>query len=144
MIFKLQFHITSATTLGTNEIIDRIQFLLEDTKYNIDAVTLNSLSFSDNPWRMRWNFEAKMLDEGEFVVSTNAAGEKLLTLNYRYNLLWVLVTMIFVLFMLMSHRQYWGIIFFGITIPIDIIRTRYVAKELLADVLRYEPGTDPQ
>jgi hypothetical protein len=145
MIFKLQFHTASVTNLGATEIIDRIQFLLKDTKYNVDTVTLNSLSFSDNPWRLRWNFEAKMLDEGEFVVSTNAAGEKLLTLNYRYNLLWMLAIVAFLLISLASHREYWGILFFatfyGIAILIDILRAKYVARKLLANVLRNEPET---
>ncbi|HEX3385503.1 MAG TPA: hypothetical protein VHS53_09960 [Mucilaginibacter sp.] len=82
MNFKLKFHTSAPTSLEPYEILSNIQFELKDKKYIAKYVTDRSVSFYDNPWRMRWNFEPHMLDGGEFVISDGPDNSRTLTLNY--------------------------------------------------------------
>ena len=140
MIFKLKFQTSATTLLEPYEIIAKIQLELKDWKYNVKDVTGNTVSFKDNPWRLRWNFEPKMVDGGEFVISYNPDNEKLLRLNYYYNLFPALLALTIMSTILISDRVYDGILFFGVfyavAVPIDIIRSRVSARELVAAILQ--------
>ncbi|MGZ3778387.1 MAG: hypothetical protein ACXVI9_12800 [Mucilaginibacter sp.] len=139
MNFRLNFHTSVTSNLEPHEIIANIQFELKNKKYIGKYVTDSSVSFADNPWRLRWNFEPYMLDGGEFVISEGPSNEKLVTLNYHWRYLPFLFTYALLLFFLIRDKVYEGIwffsIFYAIVVPIDIIRSKREAKKLLAVVL---------
>jgi hypothetical protein len=140
MNFKLKFQTSAPTSLEPNEIIAEIQLQLSDTKYNVDSVTANSVSFSDNPWRLRWNFEAYMLDEAEFVISNDLNGKRILTLNYYWRYYQFLIWLSLLAIMMIPKKEYVGILFFAvfyaIVIPIDVMRAKSTAREILRSILR--------
>jgi hypothetical protein len=140
MNFRLNFHTSATTTLEPYEIRARIQLELKDKKYKVEYVTDKSVSFKDNPWRPRWNFEPYMLDGGEFVISDCHDNGKLLTLNYYWRYLPFLLTFLFMTITLILDKAYDGIWFFGIfytiVVPIDIMRSKNKASELIAAILR--------
>src|SRR5581483_10853609 len=133
---KLNFHTSATTTLEPYEILANIQFELRDKKYKAKHVTDRSISFYDNPWRMRWNFEPYMLDGGEFVMSDAPDNKKILTLNYYWGYSSFLLVYTFLLITTISEKMYEGIwffsIFYAIVVPIDIMRAKGKASELIA------------
>jgi len=138
--FKLKFHTSATTTLESYEIIALAQLELNEKKYNVDYVTDKSIAFKDNLWRLRWSTEPYMLDEGELIISDNPNGGKLLTLNYCWEYYQFLLAYGCMLIVLISDKAYEGIwffsIFYVIVIPIDILRAKSKAKQLLANVLK--------
>ena len=139
MNFRLNFHTSATTALEPHEIIANIQFELKDKKYIGKYVTDKSVSFADNPWRLRWNFEPYMLDGGEFVISDGPENGRLVTLNYYWKYYPVLLLYTFLVTTSVSNKVYDGIWFFGlflvISAPIDIMRSKGKASELLTTVL---------
>jgi hypothetical protein len=138
MIFKLKFHTSATTLLEPYEIKARIQLELKDKKYNVESVTDKSVLFKDNPWRLRSNWSPYMLDGGEFVISDGHDNEKLLTLNYYWSYLPFLLTFLFMTTTLILNTAYDGLWFFGIfyaiVVPIDIMRSRNKASELISAI----------
>jgi hypothetical protein len=120
--------------------MERIQFELKDKKYIAKYVSDRSILFKDNPWRTRWNFEPYMLDEGEFLISDNPSDGKLLTLNYYYHYLGIVLNFAIMVVVLSCWGEYWGILFFaaffGVTVPIDIMRSKGKARELVEAILQ--------
>jgi len=139
MNFRLNFHTSATTTLEPYEIRARIQLELKDKKYNVESVTDKSVLFKDNPWRLRSNWSPYMLDGGEFVISDDHDNGELLTLNYYWSYLPFLLIFSFMTITLMLEKAYDGIWFFGvfytIVVPIDIIRSKNKASELIAAIL---------
>src|SRR3569623_1104762 len=84
MNFKLKFQTSATTALEPYEIVAMTQLELKDKKYKVIDVTGKSVIFKDNPWRLRWNFEPLMLDEGKFVINDHPDGGRELTLIYHW------------------------------------------------------------
>ncbi|HVV54046.1 MAG TPA: hypothetical protein VHC47_01905 [Mucilaginibacter sp.] len=139
MNFTLKFHTSAPTNLEYYEIRARIQFELKDKKYVAAHVTDRSVSFKDTRWFMRRNFEF-MLDGGEFVISDEPNNRKLLTLNYYWRYYPPLLIYSFLVIVSILNKMYDGIWFFGgfcaIVMPIDIMRARGKANELLRNILK--------
>jgi hypothetical protein len=140
MNFRLNLHTSATTTLEPYEIRARIQLELKDKKYNVESVTDKSVLFKDNPWRLRSNWSPYMLDGGEFVISDDYDNGELLTLNYYWSYLPFLLIFSFLTITLILEKEYDGIWFFGvfyaIVVPIDIMRSKNKASELIAAILR--------
>jgi hypothetical protein len=140
MNFKLKFHTSATTPLEPYEIIARIQLELKDKKYTTEYVTDRSILFKDNPWRLRWNFEPLMLDRGEFTISDNDGNERLLSLIYDYSFVRFFIAIAFITIISIFQDDYSGLaffgVFFGVVIPIDVMRSRGKASELLTAILQ--------
>ncbi len=139
MIFKLKFHTSTTTLLEPYEIMARIQLELKDKKYKVEYVTGKAVSFKQRPG-FRWNFEPTTLDGGEFTIGDNADSEQLLNLNYYYDYAPPLFIFVAFIVILLFQGEYEGIaffaVFFGVTVPIDILRSRGKARELIAAILQ--------
>ena len=139
MNFRLNFHLSAPTTLETYEILANIQFKLKDKKYISKYLTDRSVSFYDNPWRMRWNTDAYMIDGGEFIISDDLDNGRLLKLNYYWRyasflIRFLVISTIFIVSGQYSMMWFFGA-FFAIFVPIDILRSKMRARALLAEVL---------
>ncbi|HVW14295.1 MAG TPA: hypothetical protein VHB54_10745 [Mucilaginibacter sp.] len=138
MNFKLKFHTSATTALESYEILARIQLELKDRKYNVEEVTDKTVLFKDNLLRFRSSWSPTMLDEGEFVISDDRNGGRVLTLNYIWNFLPFLIGITIVIILSVFWQDYTVVAFFGVFIaivtPIDLMRHRGEASELIAAI----------
>jgi len=137
--FKLKFQISQTTSFDTPTIIDKILTKLENKKYQIRAVTDNTITFRWNPFRLVWNFQAPfLLDGGDFEIAKTAQGA-IVVLNYYINVLYPLLIIIGFMTVLITDGDYSDISFFGIFFLLagafQYITTKSVGKELLRDIL---------
>lgn len=138
MNLKIKFHVSGETQMSNTAVFDRITDVLEYKKYRILSKTLDTLTFDDNIWRLRWNFEPIHVDGGIFEVRPSIGGQSV-SLKYYFNLLYPIIYIAFFLIILISNKFYDGLWFFGafysIAISISILRVRSKGRELLRDVL---------
>lgn len=138
MKIKLKFNTSATTTLDPHDIIARARLAIIDKKYNLEAVTGKSISFKDSPFNFQANLSIRMMDEGEFVLNGEPGGKQLLTLNYRYNLLPIILISILLSIWLFYKNETWGIAavlaFYAIAIPFDIRSAKRKAKDMVMTV----------
>jgi hypothetical protein len=138
MKIKLKFNTSATTTQEPHTIIVKTQLALLDKKYTLESVTDRSISFKDAPLNFQANLSIRMFDEGEFVISDTPDTEKLLTLNYRYNLLPIILICIFLSIFLKYEGEEWGIaamlVFYAIAIPIDIKNSKRKAGDMVTAI----------
>jgi len=138
MKLKLKFNASATTTLDPHAIIIKTQLAVLEKKYTIESITDSSVSFKDAPLNFQANLSIRMFDEGEFVISDTSDTEKLLTLNYRYNLLPIILICIFLSIFLKYEHQEWGIaamlVFYAIAIPMDISSSKRKAADLVTGI----------
>ncbi|MFI5161429.1 MAG: hypothetical protein ACHQHN_09135 [Sphingobacteriales bacterium] len=140
MKFRLKFHNSVSTALEPYEILANIQLELKDKKYLVKRVTDKTVLFKDNLLRFRWSGSPTTLDGGEFVISDDLDGRRLITLNYVWSFLPFLILITVVIIFSVFWNDYFGLPFFGvflaIVIPIDLMSHKGKANELIAAVSR--------
>src|ERR1700733_6532367 len=135
--FKLKFQTSQITDFDTPIITGKILVKLQNKKYQICAVTDNSITFRWDPFRLVWNFQAPyLLDGGDFEITKSEQGT-IVVLNYSINTLYPLFIITAMMTILIIQGEYFGILFFGIFFLIaathQYITTKKVGKELLSD-----------
>ncbi|WP_184550599.1 hypothetical protein [Mucilaginibacter sp. FT3.2] len=84
---KIKFKVTQSTGLAPAVVISKIVSKPDDSRYRVNNVTLSSVEFDEEPWKLMWNFEAvKRLDGGKFEISS-LNNEVLITFTWHSNLL---------------------------------------------------------
>jgi hypothetical protein len=147
MNLKLNFHISQETNLSNSVIFDRIITELKNKKYRVLSVTLDTVTFDDNPWRLRWNFDPAQVDGGVFEV--HAFDDKqIVSLNYYFDFLSVLGIIILMVIGAISEKFYEAIIFiisfYTITCIIELLRQKSKARALLTHILNEDIPPFPE
>jgi hypothetical protein len=136
---KIKFQVSQTTNLEPSIIIDRILILLKDKKYRIQEVTDNSITFDDDPWVLRWNFQQiRRLDGGRFEICASD-GSKSVSFKCYLDILQTLLLLSAILIFLIVQWDYTGLLFLGLFIlivgSIQITTSKDVAREMVREIL---------
>lgn len=136
---KLNRQISKTTDLDAWAIYESIVRELDSKEYHFYRASESSIVFRDDFWKLRWNFEPPRLDGGRFEI--NMQDDKVsVTLNYYINLLIPMLGYLFIAIFTVANNQYdislfFFLVFMLLATFINIIRTKYVANEMLDEVV---------
>jgi hypothetical protein len=137
MNFKLKYQLIQTTNLESELLIERMQLVLNDKGYRLINITNDSVKFDTNPWKFEWNFSPTTLDGGEFKI-TASNDERTIHLDYYFNILPGLFSLLFLIMVVINAGEYDGVLFFGsfflIASVVHIFVLKGKAKELLHDI----------
>lgn len=135
---KLKFSLTQITHLEPKAVIDLLASILKEKEYKILEETNNSLTFYNNPWMPRWNFQRYIALNGGIVEVENSGNEKLIRLNYYIDFLPLLLLVGLLLISTISDHQYDATLFFAcfyiVATTISIVRAKMEAKKILKEI----------
>lgn len=139
-MLRLTFKISRSTDLPIWPLVDKILAELNKRDLRIINSTSSIVEFNDNPWKLRWNFEAMgRLEGGKFEFSSTD-NSILVTFSYYRKLLWPIVIFTALSISLLIHGDYYGplffLVFYVIAITVDVAMLKGNAGEMLDEILK--------
>jgi hypothetical protein len=136
---KIKFKVKQSTSLAPAVIIGSIVSKLDEGKYRVNNVTVSSVEFDEEPFKLMWNFEAvKRLDGGRFEISSSN-NEALVTFTWYSNLLTPVLMIAALSIFAIYHGDYYAplffVTFFTIAIGISLVVKHSTARSMLSEVL---------
>jgi len=139
---KLKCNLKQTTRLDPKAVIGLLLSTLKQKEYKILEETDDSLTFYNNPWMPRWNFQPYIALDGGSVEIEISNNSRLVSLDYYLDFFPSLLLFSITIIYTIIDRQYDVALFFVcfgfIACVIAIIRARLAAKQILKEILNNE------
>jgi hypothetical protein len=139
---KIKYNIARTTNLAPKAVIGLLVSNLKEKEYKILEETEDGLTFYNNPWMPRWNFQRTIVLDGGNVEIDISNNSTLISFSYYLDFFPVLLIVSLLLISTIIDRHYDATLFFvcaySVFSVISIIRAKWEAKKILREILNQD------